>query len=55
MLNEVLKMIAPDIKTNVKQEIKELGSFSKLEMQCKTGLNFSINLGWHSMHLDIVR
>ena len=29
MLDEVLKMIAPDIKTIVKQEIKELGVLLK--------------------------
>ena len=51
MLNEVLKsckkMISADIKTDAKQEIKELvavtfcrSTFSKLEIQCKTGLYF---------------
>ena len=29
MLNEVLKIIAADIKTNLKQEIKELGVLLK--------------------------
>ena len=53
MLDEVLKsckkVISADIKTDVKQEIKELvavsirfnrSTFSKLEIQCKTGLYF---------------
>ena len=51
MLNEVLKtykkMISTDIKTDAKQEIKELvavsfhrSAFSKLEIQCKTSLYF---------------
>ena len=45
MFNEVLKsckkMISTDIKTDAKQEIKELCStFSKREIQCKTGLYF---------------
>ena len=67
-LNEVLKrckkMIPADIKSDTKQEIKELvhvshnfsqSTFSKLEIQCKTGLYFQFNPGWHSIQLDIVR
>ena len=29
-------------------------TFSKLEIKYKAGLNFSSNLGWHSIQLDIV-
>ena len=51
------------MKTDVKQEMKEMvaasltfhrSTFSKFEIQCKTGLHFSFNLGWHSTQLDIV-
>ena len=66
MLNEVLKtckkMISTDIKTDAKQEIKELvavsfhrSAYSKLEIQCKTSLYFQFNLGLYSIQLDIVR
>ena len=57
-------MISADIKTDLKQETKELvadlktfhrSNFSKLEIQYKTGLNFSFNRGWHSIQLYIVR
>ena len=56
-------MISADTKTDVKQ-IKELvadlitfhrTNFSKLEIQCKTGLYFlyfSFNIGWYSIQLD---
>ena len=28
---------------------------SKLEMQCKKGVCFSLDFGWYSIHFDIVR
>ena len=54
-------MISTDIKTDVKQEIKELVAVSynfsqkyllKIEIQYKAGLYFSFNLGWHSIQFD---
>ena len=59
-------MIFADIKTDEKQEVKELvallylitfyrSTLWKLEMQCKTRLYFSFNFGWNSIQLDIVR
>ena len=54
-------MISTDIKTDVKQEIKELVAVSynfsqkyllKIEIQYKAGLYFSFNLGWHSTQFD---
>ena len=54
-------MISTNIKTNVKQEIKELVAVSynfsqkcllKIERQNKVGLYFLFNLGWHSIQLD---
>ena len=53
-------MISTDIKTVVKQEIKELVAVSynfsqkylKIEIQYKAGLYFSCNLGWHSIQFD---
>ena len=56
-------MISANIKTDVKQEIKiwslhlitfHRSTFSKFEIQCKTGLYFSFDLGWHSMQPDII-
>ena len=53
-------MISTKIKTDVKQEIKELvavfitfhrSAFSKLKYN-KAGLYFSFNLGWHSIQFD---
>ena len=55
-------MKSADIKTDVKQEIKELVAASQLftealsqNLKCneKTGLYFSFNLGWYSIQLDI--
>ena len=60
MLNEILESCKNDRKTHAKQEIEKLvitfhkSAFSKLEIQCKTGLHVSFNPGWHSMQLDIV-
>ena len=58
-------MISADGKANVKQqEINDLAAVSykflqevpsKLEIQCKKGIYFSFDLGWYSIHLDIVR
>ena len=54
-------MISTDIKTDVKQEVKELVAVSynfsqkyllKIEIQYKTGLYFSFNLGLHSIQFD---
>ena len=53
-------MISTDNKTDVKQEIKELVAESynfwqkylKIDVQYKTGLYFSFNLGWHSIQYD---
>ena len=54
-------MISTNIKTDVKQEIKELVAVSynfsqkyllKIETQYKAGLYVSFNLGWHSIQLD---
>ena len=28
---------------------------SKLEIQCKKGMCFSLDFGWYSIHLDTVR
>ena len=56
-------MISTDIKTDVKQEIKELVAVSynfsqkyllKIEIQYKAGLYFSFNLGWHSIQFDLL-
>ena len=54
-------MISTDIKTDVKQEIKELVAVSynfsqkyllKIEIHYKTGMYFLFNLGWHSIQFD---
>ena len=54
-------MISTNIKTDVKQEIKELVAGScnfpqkyllKIEIQYKAGLYFSFNLGWHCIQFD---
>ena len=55
-------MISTDIKTDVKQEIKELVAASynfsqkyllKIEIQhIKMACIFSFNLGWHSFQFD---
>ena len=62
-------MISADIKTDGKQEIRELvavsynfyitflhrSALSKLEIQYRIGSYFQFNLVWHSIQLDIVR
>ena len=54
-------MIPADIKTDVKQEIKELVAVSynfspkyplKIEIQYKAGFYFLFSLGWHSIQYD---
>ena len=54
-------MISTDIRTDVKQEAKEMVAVSynfsrkyllKIEIHYKAGLHFSFNFGWHSMQFD---
>ena len=55
-------MISSNIKTAVKQEIKELVTVSynfsqkylKIEIQYKAGLYFAFNLGWYSTQFDLL-
>ena len=57
-------MTSANVKANVKQEeIKELTVVfykflqevpSKLEIQCKKGVSFSLNLGWCFIQFDII-
>ena len=67
MLNEVLKSckknISPDIKTDVKQRIKELVAvfynclekhLIKPKVQYKTSLYFYFILVWHAIQLYVV-
>ena len=55
-------MISSNIKTAVKQEIKELVTVSynfsqkylKIEIQYKAGLYFAFNLGLYSIQFDLL-
>ena len=55
-------MISSNIKTAVKQEIKELVTVSynfsqkylKIEIQYKACLYFAFNLGWYSIQFDLL-
>ena len=56
-------MLSTDIQTDVKsQKLKERlryalsfhrSTFSKLELQCKTSMNFVFNLRWYSIQVHI--
>ena len=55
-------MISADVKSNIKQEIKDLVAAtykllqevpSKLQIQYKKGVHFSFDFGWYSIQLYI--